>query len=370
MIYLDYSATTKADLRVLEYFNLASVKYFANANSIYKLGRISKGAIKRASNQILDILGFEDHEIIYTSCATEANNLAIKGVIESLKGKKNRIITNLFEHSSVIAPINVLQRKGFIVNNVRFDENGCVDLNHLKELMGPDVALVSIGSVNSEIGIRQPVEDIAQIVHQGEALFHCDATQSVGKEVLPFCVADLVTFSAHKFYGIKGIGALVKRKGVSLTAQLHGGSSTTVYRAGTPNTPLILSLRKALYLAYQNHARKYVKVKLLNIYLRGLLNRIPSIVINSPKEGLPHILNFSYLGHSSRKIISNLSRHDIYISNHSACASETKKSLAVLALTNSNQRASSSLRVSLSHLTTKNELQRFVLELKKADKNL
>lgn len=366
MIYLDYSATTKTDSRVLKYFNVVSDKYFANANSRYKLGRMSKSAIKKAGRRILNTLGFNDHEIIYTSCATEANNLAIKGAIEALKGTKNRVITTSFEHSSIIAPINALQRKGLLVSIVRIDSHGQVDLTHLQELMNPDVGLVSIGSVNSEIGIRQPIEEIAKIAHASGALFHCDATQSIGKEIVPLHVADLVTFSAHKFYGIKGIGALIKRRGVALDAQLHGGSSTTIYRAGTPNTPLILSLWKALFQVYKKHEQKYAKVKSLNSYLRELLTKIPSVVINSPSEALPHILNFSLLGRSSRKVVEILSRQDIYISNHSACSSNTRKSLAVLALTGDEKRALSSLRVSLSPSTTKQELRKFVSALKKA----
>ncbi|MDD3207195.1 MAG: cysteine desulfurase family protein [Bacilli bacterium] len=368
MIYLDYSATTKPNRAVLEYFNLVSIKYFANANSIYSIGRNSKKAIKRASEQLLNTLGFDNHEIIYTSCATEANNLAIKGAVEALKGSKNRIITNLFEHSSVVAPINILQKKGIKVSIVHHDENGRVDLEHLKSLMGADVALVSIGSVDSEIGIRQPLSEIAKIVHEGGSILHCDATQSIGKEVLGLREADLVTFSAHKFYGIKGIGALVKRKDVALTAQLHGGTSTTIYRAGTPNTPLILSLKKAVTIIYKNHAKKYAKVKLLNMYLRGLLDQLPYIVINSPKDALPHILNFSVMGISSHKLINLLSKKEIFLSNHSACSSNSEKSLAVLALTNDEKRAQSSIRVSISHLTTKYELDVLIKELKKIGK--
>lgn len=365
MIYLDYSATTKTDSRVLSYFNLASEKYFANANSLYKIGKKANGAIKRTSQEVLKILGFDNHEIIYTSCATEANNLVIKGVLESMKGSKKRIITTMFEHSSIIGPINALQKNGFLVSIVHHNENGQIDLADLQKLLDGDVALVSIGSVNSEIGIRQPLEEIAAIVHEAGSLLHCDATQSIGKEVINLNVADYVTFSSHKFYGIKGIGALIKRHNAPLTAQIKGGNSTTIYRSGTPATPLILSLKKALQLIYKNHDRKYQKVTTLNAFLRRRLTKIPNVIINSPVGGLPHILNFSIMGYSSRKMIKELSKFDIYVSNHSACASNTSKSQAILALTNDQKRASSSLRVSLSHLTTKLELRMFLASLKK-----
>lgn len=368
MIYLDYSATTKTDSRVLKYFNFASEKYFANANSLYRLGQKSKAAINRASKEILNVLGFDDHAIIYTSCATEANNLVIKGVCESLKGTKNRIITTLFEHSSNTAPINLLQKSGFIVNLVRHNENGQVDLLHLRELLGPDVALVSIGSVNSEVGIRQPIEEIASLVHEFGSLFHCDVTQSIGKEKANLQVADYVTFSAHKFFGIKGIGALVKRHNLPLTPQISGGHSTTVYRSGTPTTPLILSTKKALQIIYHNHDRKYQKVASLNVYLRKRLQEIPNVVINSPQDGLPHILNFSFLGYSSRLVVHQLSRSGIYVSNHSACSSNTRNSQTILALTGDKKRASSSIRVSLAHLTTVSELRAFITALKKVGK--
>ncbi|MDD4154370.1 MAG: cysteine desulfurase family protein [Bacilli bacterium] len=365
MIYLDYSATTKTDSRVLSYFNLASEKYFANANSLYKIGKKAKGAINRAGQQILRILNFDSHEIIFTSCATEANNLVIKGVIESFKGRKKRIITTMFEHSSIIGPINALQKNGYLVSVVRHNENGQVDLEDLQKLLSEDVALVSIGSVNSEIGIRQPIEEIAEIVHEAGSLLHCDATQSIGKEIINLNVVDYVTFSAHKFYGVKGIGALVKRYSAPLSSQINGGNSTTIYRSGTPATPLILSLKKALQLIYKNHDRKYQKVKTLNAFLRRRLTKIPNVIINSPVGGLPHILNFSIMGYSSRKMIKELSKFDIYVSNHSACASNTSKSQAILALTDDQKRASSSLRVSLSHLTTKLELRMFLASLKK-----
>jgi cysteine desulfurase len=370
VIYLDYSATTNTDSRVLRHFISASEKYFGNANSLYKIGKKSKAAINRASKEILSILGCSEHEIIYTSGATEANNLVIKGVLESFKGSKNRIITSYFEHSSIVAPINVLQKNGVVVDLVRHDVDGRIDLSHLKELLGPDVALVSIGAVNSEIGIRQPIVEIAALVHEAGSLFHCDATQSIGKEKIDLSVADYLSFSAHKFYGIKGIGALIKRHDVPLASQINGGHSTTIYRSGTPAAPLILSTKKALQLAYKNNERKYRKVAVLNAYLRRLLNKIPNAIINSPKDGIPHILNFSLIGHASRTVVKELSRLDIYISNHSACSSDTRKSLVVMALYDDQKRATSSLRVSISHLTTKLELRQLFSALKKVNTKL
>lgn len=364
MIYLDYSATTKADPRVVDFFSEANSKYFANPNSLHALGKRAKHAIERTSALIAKTLGLDGYEIIFTSGATEANNLAIKGVLERYADQKKRIIATYFEHASIITPLGVMQKKGFTIDIVRHDKDGRVDLNHLRELMGDDVALVSIGSVSAEIGIRQPVEAIAAIVEQHNCLFHCDATQSIGKEIIDLRGADLITFSAHKFYGLKGVGVLAKKKDVPISTQIHGGSSTTSYRAGTPSTPLILSLGKALSLAYKNHLHRSAKVQALNDYLRSRLERIPGLAINTPSNGLPHILNFSLIGISSRKTVLALSKKEIYISNHSACSSRARKSLVVLALTGDEKRASSSLRVSLSHLSTKAEINKLVAALR------
>lgn len=365
MIYLDYSATTKPDNRVVKYFVKCCDKYFGNANSLYKIGRQSKSAIDRASRNICKILNLDNHDLIFTSGATEANNLAIKGVVESLPSNRKRIITSVFEHSSIVAPINFLQKKGYVIDLVHINKDGEIDLQHLRSLMSDDVALVSIGSVNSELGIRQPIGKIAAIAHQNNVLFHCDVTQSVGKEIIDFASPDLISFSAHKFYGIKGIGVLAKRKDVKLTSQIHGGHSTTIYRSGTPNTALILSLDRALRIIYRNHEKKYAKVQALNLLLQDRLAVLPNVLINSPKDALPHILNFSVLGHSSRQMVAELSRKEIYISNHSACASNTDKSLAVLVLTDDLKRAKSSLRISLSHQSKKSEIKHLIFEIKR-----
>ena len=365
MLYLDYSATTPPNVEVLKEFLLDNYQYFANANALYSLGDTNKKAIKNIERSILKHLNLVKYEIVFTSGATEANNLVIKGLSEYLKDEKKRIITSSLEHSSIVAPFNDLAKKGFVVNLVNHHESGEIDLEHLKELLGPDVAFVSLSSLNSETGVRQPIEQISKLVRNVGAYFHCDITQTLGKEKINFSAIDLMTFSAHKFYGLQGIGALIKRKDIKLIKQIQGGRSTSNYRSGTPSVPLIRSLWRALSLANQGLDQKYNKVQSLNDYLRIQLEKNPSVVINSPLNSIPHILNFSLLGTNSSKVVKELSKQEIYISNHTACTSQTTISHVIYQLTQNKKRANSSLRVSLSHLTHKKDLKYLILELRK-----
>ncbi len=370
MIYLDYSATTPVDIRVLRYFENVSLTYVGNANSIHSLGKDSARVINNCSKKISSILKLDNQEIIYTSGATESNNLAIKGVLLKYANQSKQIITTYYEHSSVVASINYMRNLGFKVLIVNCNEKGVVDLEHLKKIINNDTVLVSIGSVNSEIGIRQPISAINDIVKQYKGcVFHCDMTQSIGKERIDLSKIDLISFSAHKFYGIKGIGALIKKNDLQLEPQIHGGKSTTIYRSGTPSLPLILSMGKALELIYKNFDKKYEHVSKMNLYLRKEFEKMPEIVINSSSDCLPHILNISIPSFYSKKMVKELAKNDIYISNHTACSSDASKSLAVYALTNDLKLARSSIRISLSYLTTKKELDFLIKKMKRMLKN-
>ncbi|MDD3383595.1 MAG: cysteine desulfurase family protein [Bacilli bacterium] len=371
MIYLDYSATTPVNIKVLKYFEDVSLRYIGNANSIHSLGKNSFKAINSCSKKISSLLKLKDQEIIYTSGATESNNLAIKGIAFKYANQSKQIITTYYEHSSIIASINYMRTLGFKVQIVNSNNKGIVDLEHLKKLINDDTVLVSIGSVNSEIGIRQPINEINKIVKQHKnCIFHCDMTQSIGKERIDLSQIDLISFSAHKFYGIKGVGALIKKNNLQLDPQIHGGKSTTIYRSGTPATPLILSMGKALELMYVNFDKKYNHVAMINKYLRGELEKIKEIKINSTIECLPHILNISIPSFSSKKMVKELAKNDIYISNHTACSSDESKSLAIYALTNDLKLARTSIRISLSYLTTKKEINMLVEQIKRMLKNV
>ena len=363
MIYLDYSATTNTDDKVLDYFVKINREYKGNPNSNHKLGKNAKSIIDKTTKKISKLLNVKENEIIYTSGSSESNNLAIKGTI--LKSNKKHIITTSFEHSSVLAPTNYLQRNGYSVDIVKTDEYGRVDINDLKKLLTKDTALVSITAVNSEIGIIEPIEEIGKYIKENypETIYHVDLTQIITKKKVDLTNIDLASFSAHKFYGIKGVGCLIKKENIKIEPQIHGGKSTTNYRSGTPATSLIASLGYALELAYNNMDKKYEKVTTLNNYLKEKLSKLDNIHINSNNYCLPHILNFSVIGKNPNKIQEKLSNKDIYISTQTACSTGSNISPSVLALTHNEDYAKSSLRVSISHLTTKKELDIFIKEL-------
>ena len=362
MIYLDYSATTKPNEDVLSSFYKASNSYFANANSLHKIGTEANKLISAASNQIAEILKIKPNEIIYTSGASESNNTAIKGIAYAYQNRGKHIITTKFEHSSIYGPLEFLKKyEGFTVDYVDTDENGLVKLDSLEKLIRDDTILVSICSVNSEIGIKQPIEEIGKIVkNHSKCFFHVDMTQSIGKEKVNFDNIDLASFSAHKIYGIKGIGALIKKENIMIEPLIHGGKSTTVFRSGTPQLPLIVSFSKALRLAYENIDERYEKVKELNNYIKTNLLTYEKVLINSNDYSIPHILNISIIGIKPETFQHALEEHDIYISTQTACSSDKNVSQSVLALTNDEERAKSSVRISISYLTTTEEIDEFL----------
>lgn len=361
MIYLDYSATTPVDKRVLDSFNKACLDYPGNANSIHSLGVKSNALINAATKQISEILGVLPSEIIYTSGSSESNNLAIKGICEKYQNRGKHIITTKYEHSSIYGPISYLQRHGFEVDFVESDELGRVDLDSLKKLIREDTILVSITSVNSEIGIMNPIEEIANILKEyTKIFFHVDMTQSIGKYKIELKNIDLISMSAHKIFGLKGIGMLIKKEKIMLEPIIHGGKSTTVFRSGTPALPLIVSLSKALRLIYENIDENYQKVKRLNLILREKLQTIPNIYINSNEVCSPYVLNISAVGVKPETMVHALEEHEIYISTQTACSSNDTLSKAVLELTKDIDRASTSLRISLSYLTTEEEIETFL----------
>lgn len=361
MIYLDYSATTPVDKRVLDSFNKACLDYPGNANSIHSLGVKSNALINAATKQISEILGVLPSEIIYTSGSSESNNLAIKGICEKYQNRGKHIITTKYEHSSIYGPISYLQRHGFEIDFVESDELGRVDLDSLKKLVREDTILVSITSVNSEIGIMNPIEEIANILKKyPKIFFHVDMTQSIGKYKIDLKNIDLISMSAHKIFGLKGIGMLIKKEKIMLEPIIHGGKSTTVFRSGTPALPLIVSLSKALRLIYENIDENYQKVKKLNLILREKLQTIPNIYINSNEVCSPYVLNISAVGVKPETMVHALEEHEIYISTQTACSSNDTLSKAVLELTKDIDRASTSLRISLSYLTTEEEIETFL----------
>lgn len=359
MIYLDYSATTPVDDRVLDTFVKVTRDYIGNPNSLHELGVEAKKLIDASTKQIADILRVKESEVIYTSGASEANNMAIKGICFKYKNRGKHIITTTLEHSSVLEVFKYLESEGFEVSYAKLDENGVVDIDELKKIIRDDTILVSICSVNSEVGVRQPVEEIGLLLKDYPKLyFHSDVTQSIGKEKVDFTNIDLASFSGQKFYGMKGVGCLIKKESIILESLIHGGKSTTVFRSGTPATALIVSLAKAMRLAYENYEEKRRKVIELNNYLIDGLSKL-NIDINSNDKCIPHIVNLSLRNIKSETMLHALEKDNIYISTQTAC-SQGNYSLAVFSVTNDKEKASRSIRISLSHLTTKEEIDKFI----------
>ncbi len=361
MIYLDYSATTKVDKDVLKAFNKVCLNNYANSNSSHKIGIESNNLITNSLVLISKLLNIKPSEIIFTSGASESNNLAIKGIAFKNQSKGKHIITTKLEHSSVIATLSYLNTLGFEIEFVNLLEDGTVDLNHLKSILRNDTILVTITAVDSELGIRQPIEEIGSILNNyPNCVFHTDMTQCIGKDKIDLANVDLASFSGHKFFCFKGIGALYKRDGIEIEPLIHGGRSVTIYRSGTPQTELIVSMGKAIETALSDLNKKHDYVSVLNNKIREEISKYKNIYINSTNKSIPQILNFSIVGVESEKIQKSLEEYEIYISTRSACTKSKEPSTSVLTVTNSHERAISSLRISLSYKTKRREVKEFL----------
>jgi len=365
MIYLDYSATTPVNEQVLESFNKVSLEYIGNPNSLHKLGNTSHKLMDAATKQISDLLGVNSNEVIFTSGASESNNLAIFGVINQYKNRGKHIITTKLEHSSILAGMNYLKQNGYIIDYVKINNDGCVDLESLKKLVTKDTILVSISEVNSEIGLIQNVDEIGKYLKNfPRCIFHVDGTQAIGKKKVDLTNIDLYSFSGHKIYGLKGIGCLIKKQGIELTPIIHGGKSQTIYRSGTPSLALMVSLAKALKLALEDFDKKYNHVSSLKSKLIENLKTINGLTINSNDNCVPHIINISISDIKPETLLHALEENEIYVSTKTACSSNEGISLSVYTLTKNEELAKTSLRISLSHLTTFEEIDIFVKTLK------
>lgn len=361
MIYLDYSANTPVDTRVLEQFCAVERRCIGNANSHHQAGSAAKAEIDAATIKIASLLGVQPAEIIYTSGASEANNFALKGLARLSRHVGRHIISTPLEHSSVSGTLTALQEQGYEIDLLDVKQDGTVDLEHLKDLLRPDTICVAITLVDSELGVVQPVQEIAAIL---KAYPHChlhvDATQAVGKIPVSFEGVDTMSLTAHKFYGLNGIGLLIKRRNLALEPLIHGGESTTIYRSGTPTVALASSLACALDLAVIDLLNRVDHVAKLNAELRAALSTYPLVRINSPEHAIPHVLNLSVQNVKGTVFQRELDAKGVCVSVKSACSSDGLPSRAVFAVSRDRRNALSSWRISLSHLTTEDEIKAFL----------
>ena len=361
MLYLDYSANTPVDEEVLQCFCEAERRYPGNANAHHQAGAAAKAAINEATRCIARCLGAPPAGIIYTSGASEANNLAVKGLAALGHTAGRHILSTSLEHSSVSGSLEALQKQGYEVELLDILPDGTVDLADLKKRLRPDTVLVAVTAVDSELGVVQPIAEIAELLKAyPNCHFHVDATQAVGKIPVQFEGMDTMSLTAHKFYGLNGIGVLVKRLGLALPPLIHGGESTTPYRSGTPTVALTCSLALALGKAAAELPTRAATVRSLNDRLRAELTRYPKVRINSPANAVPHILNLSVQGVKGTVFQRELDARGVCVSVKSACSSDGLPSRAVLAVSQDRRNALSSWRISLSHLTTEEEVTGFL----------
>ena len=361
MIYLDYSATTPIGFEVLDTYNKTSKDFFGNPNSLHELGVKSKNLMNSATKQIAEILNVNVSEITYTSGATMSNNLALIGAAMHHHKRGKHIIVSKLEHPSIYAICDYLESLGFEISYVNNDEEGLIDFEDLKKLMREDTILVSIGAVNSELGIRQPLKMIRQIIKKENpnTIFHSDMTQAIGKVSISMHDVDLATFTAHKIYGPKGIGVLYKSNNVEISPILFGSGKTNMLNPGTPAVPLIVALSKALRLATTDIEKRERFIERLNLKVVDALKKYNGVMINKTKYSIPHILNISLRNIKAETFLHALEEFEVYISSNTACSSATLSS-SVMAVYNDKVRASSTLRISLSHLTTTDEINKFI----------
>lgn len=360
MIYLDNSATTMVDDRVLETFNKVCKNYPGNSNSLHSLGIKSKELEDYATEKISNLLGVKPSEIIYTSGASESNNTVLKGVASKYKNRGNHIITTPLEHSSVLETCKYLESKGFIIDYVKIKDNGLIDIDDLERLLTDNTILVSVAYVDSELGIKQDIDTISKIVKKyPKCYFHVDATQAIGKIKVDPTNIDFISMSAHKIFGLKGIGLLIKKDNIVIDNLIHGGKSTTIYRSGTPAVPLICSLMKALELVIPNIDKNYEYVSSLSRKIKDNLKKYDNIHINSTENSIPYIINFSVIGVKPETFIHTMEEENIYLSTRSAC-STSDISLSVDSIYHNREISMSSIRISLSYKNTEEEIDKFI----------
>ena len=365
MIYLDYAADTPVYEPVLSAFAQAMREYGANPNSGHAAGLAAKRRLDEATAHIAAMLGAFPEEVILTSGATEANNMAISGVAHAYRSRGSHVITSPMEHASVTGPMTALKAEGFDLDFMKMLPDGRVDIDHLRGLLRSDTVLVSLCAVDSEVGILQPIDAVRKLITDfPNCRLHVDATQALGKLPVDLTAADLFTLSPHKFYGITGCGVLVVRGGIRLTPLWHGGTGATPYRSGTPALALTVSTEAALIEAFSHLDERLNIARMLNRRLREALARLPWVVLNSPDDASPFILNFSTLGIRARDVIALLSDQGICVSSKSACCAPAAPSHPVMAMTGDRKRAMNTIRVSISHLTTETEIDEFLRTLR------
>jgi len=372
-IYMDNHATTRTDPRVVEAMLPYFSEHFGNANSIHSFGQRAAEAVDEARMQVASLIGAEPKEIVFTSGATESNNLAIKGVPAMHRRQGNHIVTTQIEHRAVLDPCRRLERDGFRVTYVPVDRFGQVSPQDVADAITPETILVSVMLANNEVGTLQPVAEIGKICHERQILLHTDATQAVGKSPVNVQTlnADLLSMSAHKMYGPKGVGALHVRRRVRLEPILDGGGHERGLRSGTLNVPSIVGFGKACELCEQTLAAEGERCRQMRDRLHeGLTDAIDDCTLNGhPTERLPGNLNLSFAHVQGEALL--MAMKNVAVSSGSACTSASVEPSYVLrAMGVSDDLAHASIRFGLGRFNTMEEVEYAIEEVTRVVKRL
>lgn len=360
-VYLDNSATTRQYDRVTAYMKESMDDFYGNPSSLHSFGLDSEKKVRQARKNIAESLGCGEEEIVFTSGGTESDNTAIFGAARSKKRNGKKIITSKVEHPAVLEACKALENEGYTVEYIGVDSQCRLDMDQLQAAVDDETILISIMTVNNETGTVMPVDQIAQL--KKNALFHTDSVQAYGKMKLKAGAADLMSLSAHKIHGPKGMGVLYVRKGVRIPAYLVGGGQERHMRSGTENVPGILGFGLAARIASENlESRLDAMAEAKNYLLAGLQDQIENLRINTPADSVPSVLNVSFLGTRGEVLLHTLEQDGIFVSTGSACSSNKKgRSHVLAAMGLSDKEIEGAVRFSFSEFNTVKEMD-YVLE--------
>lgn len=359
--YFDNAATTSLNENVLKKMLPYLKENYANASSIYSFGQESRCAIEDAREEIANIIGANPSEIYFTSCGSESDNTAIKGIARAYKSKGNHIITSKIEHPAVLETCRSLEKEGFKISYVDVDESGIVKLDELEKLINKNTILISIMFANNEIGTIEPIEKIGKIAKEHHVIFHTDAVQAVGSINIDVnrLNIDSLSLSAHKFHGPKGIGALYVKKGINFSKFIDGGHQESNKRAGTENVAAIVGMAEAMKIAYSNleENNKYIQ-NLRDYYISNILKKISNARLNgNTKNRLSNNANFSFKNVDGAAMLFNLDLKGICVSAGSACtAGAIQKSHVLSAINVSDEYIGGTIRTTFGIDNTKEEV--------------
>ena len=373
VIYLDNAATTKVDPEVLNSYNQITLKYFANPSSIHSLGQESSRLLDKSREQILNVLKLTHHDVIFTSGATEANNLAIKGYCFANRSRGKHIITSSTEHPSVLNTVLEMQDFGFEVTVLPVNKEGQIEVNSLKAAIREDTILVSLMMVNNEVGAINPIKEVGEYLKKFPKIaFHVDMVQAIGKLPLDFNNIDMFSIAGHKIHGLLGSGLLIKEKKIILKAVNQGGGQENNLRSGTNTLALSASLAKALRLSIEGEANNFKKVKVLSERLLDYLkDNKDKYLINSYNEDNPYIVNFSLLHHKASVVVEALSNRGIMVSSLSACHAKNEDySKVVYAMYQDLNLAHNTIRISFDKDNTIEEVEALIKNLEEILKEI